>query len=235
MLNTLFDPTKNTVGRLLGVNWVWTSGMLVVHSLVSIFAPILLAEAIYDEQANEQWVKPRTFYVLLVVFSANVLGFGRLLAPSHRPGASYYLVEASIIGACLWLANRVPGPRPATAETKPGRSHLRLYVASLSGMLATIVVSFTVPALPVPALAKVVVMLTSYLAFLGFLHHNRAFDPGLDPLSKCAVASGIISFWILASPLVALAKGNVGPFFFGGLMAGFLTNVQKRLKKGLAS
>ena len=152
-----------------------------VHSLVSIFAPILLAEAIYDEKANEPWVKPGTFYVLLVLFSANVLGFGRLLAPSHRPGASYCLVEASIIGACLWLANRVPGPRPATAETKPGRSHLWLYVASLSGMLATIVVSFTVPALPVPALAKVVVMLTFYLAFLGFLYHNRAFDPGAGP------------------------------------------------------
>jgi len=207
----------------------------VVHSLVSIFAPILLAEAIYDEKANEPWVKPGTFYVLLVLFSANVLGFGRLLAPSHRPGASYCLVEASIIGACLWLANRVPGPRPATAETKPGRSHLWLYVASLSGMLATMVVSFTVPALPVPALAKVVVMLTFYLAFLGFLHHNRAFDPGLDPLSKCALASGIISFWILASPLMALAKGNVGPFVLAGLMAGLLASVPKRLRKGLAS
>src|SRR5271154_1179407 len=29
MLNTLFDPTKNTNGRWLGVNWVWTVGMLV--------------------------------------------------------------------------------------------------------------------------------------------------------------------------------------------------------------
>jgi ABC-type thiamin/hydroxymethylpyrimidine transport system permease subunit len=102
-------------------------------------------------------------------------------------------------------------------------------------MLATMVVSFTVPALPVPALAKVVVMLTFYLAFLGFLHHNRAFDPGLDPLSKCALASGIISFWILASPLMALAKGNVGPFVLAGLMAGLLASVPKRLRKGLAS
>src|ERR1035438_2410124 len=29
MLNTLFDPLKNTTGRALGVNWVWTTGMLV--------------------------------------------------------------------------------------------------------------------------------------------------------------------------------------------------------------
>jgi hypothetical protein len=42
--------------------------------------------------------------------------------------------------------------------------------------------------------AKVVVMLAAYLGFLGFLHHNQAFDPGLDPLSRCAVAGGVISF-----------------------------------------
>src|ERR1700685_1924093 len=32
MLNTLFDPLQNTTGRALGVNWVWTVGMLLVHS-----------------------------------------------------------------------------------------------------------------------------------------------------------------------------------------------------------
>src|SRR5271169_2664844 len=56
MLNTLFDPTRHTEGRALGVNWVWTTGMLMVHSLVSILAPLLLTEAIYDEQANQPWL-----------------------------------------------------------------------------------------------------------------------------------------------------------------------------------
>ena len=234
MLNTLFDPTKNTVGRLWGVNWVWTAGMVVVHSLVSIFMPILLAEAIYDEKANEPWVKPGTFYVLLAIFSANVLGFGRLLAPSNRPSAIYYVAEAIIIGVCLWLAERVPAPRPAAAETKSARPPLWLYVASLSGMLVTMVVGFAAPSLPLPGVAKVVVMLTVYLGFLGFLHHSRAFDPGLDSLSRFAVACGIISVWVLASPLMALAKGNVGPVVFAVLTAGFLASVQKRLKQRLA-
>jgi hypothetical protein len=235
MLNTLFDPAKNTVGRLWGVNWVWTAGMVVVHSLVSIFMPILLAEAIYDEKANEPWVKPGTFYVLLTAFSANVLGLGRLLAPSNRPGAIYYAAEAAIIGACLWLAKRVPAPPPASAETKPSRFPLWQYATSLTGMLVTMGASFAAPALPVPGVAKVLVMLAVYLGFLGFLHHSRAFDPGLDALSRFSVACGIISFWILASPLMALAKGNVGPVVFAVLTAGFLASMQKRLKRGLTA
>ena len=234
MLNTLFDPTRNTTGRLWGVNWVWTAGMVVVHSLVSIFAPILLAEAIYHEKANEAWVKPGTLGILLAAFSANVLGLGRLLAPSHRPAVCYYLAEAAIIGGCLWLANRVPAPQPASANPKPHRSPLWLYIASLSGMLVTMVVSFAAPALPMPGVVKVVVMLAVYLGFLGFLHRHGAFDPGLDPLSRFAVSCGVISFWVLAAPLGALAKGNVGPVIFAVLMAGFLESEHKRLKTGLA-
>jgi hypothetical protein len=234
MLNTLFDPTKNTAGRLWGVNWVWTAGMLVVHSLVSIFMPILLAEAIYYQKANEPWVKPRTLLVLLALFWANVFGLGRLIAPSHRPGALHYLVEAAIIGACLWLANHVPAPRPATPETKPGRSPLWLYVASLSGTLATMVAGFAAPELPLLAIAKVALMIAVYSAFLVLLHHGGAFTPGLDPPSKFAVASGVISFWILISPLTAFGKGNVGPVAFAVPMAVFLASMHTPLKNGPA-
>lgn len=235
MLNTLFDPTKNTTGRLSGVNWVWTAGMVVVHSLVSIFAPILLAEAIYHEQADKVWVKPRTLWILLAAFVANVFGLGRLIAPSHRPGAIYYLVEMAIIGGCLWLANRVPAPEPATVEPKRHHSTQWLFVASLSGMLVTMIVGFAAPALPMPGVVKVVLMLAVYLGFLGFLHRRRAFDPGLDPLSRFAVACGVISFWVLAAPLGALAKGNVGPVIFAVLTAGLLASAHKRLKTELAN
>jgi hypothetical protein len=130
----------------------------------------------------------------------------------------------------LWLAKCVPAPEPATAEPKPHRSPLWLYIASLSGMLVTMIVGFVAPALPMPGVVKVVVMLTFYLGFLAFLHRSGAFNPGLDPLSKFAVACGVISFWVLAAPLGALAKGNVGPVVFALLTAGFLASAHKQLK-----
>jgi hypothetical protein len=98
MLNTLFDPLNNTTGRMWGVNWVWTTGMVVVHSLMSILVPILFVEAVYPERANDSWVTPRTILILLILFWANVFGLGRLIAPFNRPGIVYYAAEFAIIG-----------------------------------------------------------------------------------------------------------------------------------------
>jgi hypothetical protein len=234
MLNTLFDPTKNTSGRHWGVNWVWTAGMVVVHSLMSILAPILVAEAIYHEKADEPWVKPRTFYVLLALFWANVFGLGRLIAPANRPSLAYYLVEMGIIAACVWLAKLVPAPCPATAQSKPVRSPRWLYVASLIGMAVTMLTGFAAPTLPLPAIAQIAVILSVWAAFLGFLHDNRAFDPALDPLSRFAVASGIISFWILVSPITTLGRRNPGPLAFAVLVTAILLTKRKRLRRSPA-
>lgn len=233
MLNTLFDPTKNATGRSLGVNWVWLAGMLVVHSLVSIFVPILVAEAIYDEQSQKPWLKLRSCWWLLAAFAANVFGLGRLIAPTNRPGVLCHLVEAAFIGGCLWLASRAPAPRAQIGDGRSERSPAWLFVGSLGGMAVTMAVNFAIPTLAIPAVAKVVAMLAVYLAFLGWLRRSGMFRPGLDPLSKFAGASGIISFWILVSPLTAFGKGNIGPVFFGVLVAVFLVSTRKLLGKRL--
>jgi hypothetical protein len=222
MLNTLFDPTKNATGRLLGVNWVWLAGMLVVHTLVSIFAPIMLAEAIYDERASESWVRPRYFWWLLVAFASNVFCLGRLIAPTNRPGGVCFLLEIMLIGGCLWLAKSVPAPRAMNAGEPYGRSPAWLYAGSLVGMAVTMVVNFAAPTLAIPAVAKLAVMLGIYLAFLEWLRRSGVFHPRQKPLARFAVASGIISFWVLVSPLTSFSKGNLGPVCFGVLMAVFL-------------
>jgi hypothetical protein len=230
-LNTLFDPTKNATGRALGVNWVWTAGMLVVHSLVSIFAPILLAEAVYDERAGESWITLRTCWMLLAAFAANVFGLGHLIAPTNRPAAVYWLMESVFIGGCLWLAWRAPAPRVEATGGKPEITPIRLFVRSLVGMTVTMVVGFATPTVAIPAVAKVVVMLAAYAGFLVLLRRSGVFRPGLDPLSKFAVAAGIITFWILVSPLTSFGKGNIGPVFFGALTACFLVQTQRRLHR----
>jgi len=194
--------------------------------------PILLAEAIYDQQAHESWIRPRTCWLLLAAFTANVFGLGRLLAPLNRPGAIYFLVELAFIGGCLWLARCAPAPRTATMDG-PERSPVWLYVTTLSGMAVAMVLSFAAPTLAIPAVAKAVVMLLVYVGFLGLLRWNGTFRPGLDARSKFAVAGGMISFWIIVSPLASFAKHNAGPVFFGALTAVFLLRMLQRLKNSL--
>ncbi len=230
MLNTLFDPTKNTTGRAWGVNWVWTAGMLLVHSLMSIFAPILMAEAIYHEKANESWVTPRACCILLALFWANVFGLGRLIAPYNRPDAWHYLAEAAVIVGCLSLAHAVPSPRSAILETETLHKPRWFYIASLVGMIITMIVGFAAPTLPAPAIAIIIIMFGVYGAFVLFLRRNGVFNPGLDPLSKFAVASGMVSFWILVSPLTARSKGNVGPVAFAALVGYVLLRARKRIR-----
>ena len=118
MLNTLFDPNQNTAGRFLGVNWVWTAGMLLVHSFVSIFAPILLAESIFDAQAGEPWIKRSTFWWLVLAFVANVFGLGRLIAPfsSARP---CLLSRRGALYRVLLMAG-LEGPRSGGGRSRPG-------------------------------------------------------------------------------------------------------------------
>ena len=233
MLNTLFDPLRNTTGRALGVNWVWTAGLLVVHSLVSIFAPIMLAEAVYQERSNESWLGPRSFRLVLAAFAANIFGLGRLMAPANRPGAVYFLAECALIGGCLWLARHVPAPITTMGGGRAGRRPAALFAVSLCGMAVTMVVGFATPALAMPAVAKVVIILMAFLAYLAWLRRSGAFRSGLDPVSKLAVAGGMVCFWVLMSPLASLQKGNPAPLFFGALMAGFLVYAQRMLRQGL--
>ncbi|HEY3852869.1 MAG TPA: hypothetical protein VGO67_00585 [Verrucomicrobiae bacterium] len=234
MLNTLFDPTKNNTGRLWGVNWVWTTGMLVVHSLMSIFVPILFVEAIYPERANDSWVTPRTSAIVLLLFWANVFGLGRLIAPYNRPGAAYYAVEFAIIGVCLLLAHsaRVSGAEPSSAPAT--RTPRWLFIASFVGILITMVVAVAFPSIPIPPAIIIVIILAIYAMFLGFLHRIRAFDRSLDPLAKFAIAAGMISFFIAVSPLKSFGGHNPGPIICGVIAVVILSRQHKQLKRRLA-
>ena len=217
MLNTLFDPTKNNAGRLWGVNWVWTCGMVVVHSLMSIFAPILFVDALYDEKSEESWVATRTIWILIVLFCANVFGLGRLVAPFNRPDVLHYGAALAIIAVCILLARVMPGPGAKAEEAKDVHTPRWLFVASLIGLLITMFSGLAAPSLPIPAGARMAIILTVYAALLVFLWRIHIFDNDLGPLSKFAVAAGMISLFILVSPLISFGKRNPGPILCGAV------------------
>lgn len=228
MLNTLFDPDKNTVGRALGVNWVWTAGMLVVHSLASIFAPIMLAESLYPERAAKPWLTPWVAFGLAAAFLANVFGLGRLMAPSHRPPIAYWVIEIAFIAVCIGLSAGIPPPRPAENAPQPSSAG-RLFALSLGGMALTMIVNFAAPALKIPSPLQIILMLGACFFFLTILRRRRAFAPDLPPLSRFAVASGIIAFWIVTSPFGSLARHSPGPLLFGIFVGVFLWRARRRL------
>jgi len=60
-------------GRWIGVNWVWSIYLTVFHGVFSIFAPIILSEALYPSFSRRRLVKGRTLLFVLVVFGADIL------------------------------------------------------------------------------------------------------------------------------------------------------------------
>jgi len=127
----------------------------------------------------------------------------RAVAPSGRellPG------RAAIIGTCVWLANRVPGPGLRQRD-QATHSNLWLYVASLSGMLATMVI-VSLSALPVLALAKVcdADVLPAFLDSCITTGHLIPAGPAVEIRRR----QRIISFWILASPLMLWPRAMSG-------------------------
>jgi hypothetical protein len=227
MLNTLFDPIKNTTGRFAGVNWVWLAGMLVVHSLLSVVLPILMAETVFAAEAAKPWIKPRTFWLALAFFAADVFGLGRAFAPINRPGWVYYAVELGIIAACLISARFLPAMKPESDG--PSRSARWYYFAFLIGTLATITAGVIAPVLPLPAWVQISLMFAVYIGFLCYARRNHGFSPTLPPMSRLACAAGIISFWILACPLSVMFRGSGGPPVVAVLMTIFLLSLRKRL------
>ncbi len=229
MLNTLFDPTKNTVGRLLGVNWVWTTGMFIVHSWISIFLPILFVEAAYPEKVKEPWLKPRYFFLILILFLANIFGLGQAFAPKNRPSLIYYAIETGIIIACLIAAYLAPSPANAR-PAGPARSARWLYFAALFGTLATFAASLITPSLAIPFLLKIAIMLAVYGSFLFFLNRRQVFAPSLSFYRQFVFACGIISFWLFVSPLASVIKHDPVPIMAAVLMIILLWGVRKKLE-----
>ena len=66
-------------GRGWGVNWVWTFGLTVYHTVVSITVPVFLTEALFPLRAQEPWLRRRGWAIagtsLGLVVILGFLGF----------------------------------------------------------------------------------------------------------------------------------------------------------------
>ena len=98
-------------------------------------------------------------------------------------------------------------------------------------LIFTFLAGFGAPGLPIPSWAKVVLMVGIYLIVLWYLNGNSVFERTLPPNAKLAIASGIISFWIMLAPLMTYAKKNPQPLVIAILMVIFLIKMQKRIRE----
>ena len=114
---TLFYSKAGPVGNLgyyghwLGVNWVWTVGLLIFHSVYSIGLPIFLFGLTFPELKRKSLVSGARLsatVVCLILDSTFLFVFVSAIYSSYNPGGTLLLFSGLIATIFVLLARRLP-------------------------------------------------------------------------------------------------------------------------------
>jgi hypothetical protein len=226
-LSTLFNAHAGVVGALgsyghwLGVNWVWSVGVLMVHIVYSLALPILLLGLALPETRGRSLLGARGIAVALGVFVLDLffLMLVVLGALHFWMGIPQLLGSLLAIGALILVARRLPVNLLGASSLRPTVRPLGFLLLGLGLFPVTLVlegVSGAVSLAPPFAILLVLAWfaLLLYLAgrWIGQAEHERhllAFAAGT--LAPIALVGFLTSF---PTPVVLLADLALGGFFW---------------------
>jgi hypothetical protein len=176
-LSTLFNPKAGPVGSLgsyghwLGVNWIWSAGIVPFHAIFSISLPILLLGLAIPETRNKPLLSGRRMTVTFVVLALDVafLMFVVWHASGYWMGWPILILSLLSIGALVWASRRAPPGLLATRGVTPYASTLRLALVGVSFFPAVILTQSIGMGAEVPAAADfflVILVQALYLAYI---------------------------------------------------------------------
>jgi hypothetical protein len=115
---TLFNPLAQPVGNLgfyghwLGVNWVWTVGLLIFHSVYSIGLPIFLFGLIFPELKSKSLVSMRGVRISilgLTIDSILLFLLESAIYGPYNPGVGLMIFSGVVITILIVVARKLPG------------------------------------------------------------------------------------------------------------------------------
>lgn len=115
---TLFNPLAQPVGNLgfyghwLGVNWVWTVGLLIFHSVYSIGLPIFLFGLAFPELRRKSLVSMRGIRISvlgLTIDSILLFILESAIYGPYNPGAGLMIFSGIVITIFVVAARKLPG------------------------------------------------------------------------------------------------------------------------------
>jgi len=218
---TLFNPLAQPVGNLgfyghwLGVNWVWTVGLLIFHSVYSIGLPIFLFGLAFPELKRKSLVSMRGIRISvigLIVDSILLFILESAIYGPYNPGAGLMIFSGIVIAIFVIAARKLPGDflRMKLSEPKWGPRKFAV-VGALLFPATLLAGGFAAGAnIPpeVPMIVDVIfamVILTRAFSAMGSSNNQEqkvAFGVGL--VFPIAVF-GLIASIGLANPLIVVA------------------------------
>lgn len=229
-------------GRVWDTNTIWALGLTAYHAVVSITIPIVLAEAFFPTIASRPWLSGRSFRLfagwLALVSLVGLLGFGFLAYRKQgyaHPPVEYFLALALAVALTMIGLRWCPVPyQPRLFYPVP-----RLWTLRLAGFAATITFFFTLWVLPakVPAAWITALAMIGALALVASAVRRWSARPGWSRAHRLALASGVLSFFLLLAPLFELGaathgKPTSGMILVASFFAALLIMLARRLRPG---
>ena len=246
-VRTFFDRTAPVVqplgdfGWAGGVNWIFTTHLVLYHAVISIAIPIFLVMLAYPERRTQPWVSPRW----LKKAAAGYVGVHLfwLLVYQRPVDGGYIVASLAVIALLVSIARGLPtsialpftgaadtGAADAGAGADTSRAPSPRRVA-LVAFAATFVVFWLDwgRGLGLTALAASVAMLV-VAAAAGWWFIRGSRRPGWTDRQRYAVAAGVFAFLPVFSPFIELA-GSRGQLVVGIVTAYLLRRTWRRLRE----
>jgi hypothetical protein len=229
-LKSVYNPTypgvNPTFGRWIGVNWVWTTGMITYHAVISIAIPVLLVMLIFPKKQAEPWARDRILLFFVVLLLSAVVILNQFIAP-YSPPLWLYAMTLMMI-ACLALAAKMA---PLTLPRSKNAIVVNQWWLMVFGFVWTLLLYVTifVPSLiRLPWPVGILIMLIFYALSVMALRSMSDSNGSLSDKKKLMLALGILMPFIILSPVRELL-GARGMLVVGISAVVFFIYMYKRI------
>ena len=213
---TLFNPLAQPVGVLgfyghwLGVNWVWTVGLLIFHSVYSIGLPIFLFGLVFPEMKSKSLVSGTgvTFSILgLIIDCFALFVLESVIYQPYNPGGGLMLFSGIVITILVVAARKLPGDFLKTKQSEPDWGPRKFAIIGALLFPATLLVGGFAAGANIPPIIPMVVD----LVFATFIL-TRAFKSmgtGNNQEQKVAFGIGLVFPIVVFGIIASIGLGNV--------------------------
>jgi len=225
--NPAYPGVDASIGRWMGINWIWTLGLVAFHAVISIAIPILLVTLIFPDKKDKLWASDRTLIILAIIMALDVLILNFAVA-HYSPAAMLYVLTIAAIAVLVAIARLFPiRLRPYTVKL------LRPRIFFIFGFIWLILYYLTVfiPSMLKPGIIPVVLVMLAFYALSAWVFMRMTGNGGSwNDSQKLTLAAGILGPYIILTPLREVL-GARGSILVGITAAVFLYWLNRRVNR----
>ena len=209
-LRTLYNPASPVVGTLgvyghwMGVNWVWTAGLLIFHSVYSISLPILLFGLVFPELKRQSLVRKSGITTSIIALTIDSILL--TLIANYDPGIVILLFSGVAVAILTIIARKLP-TNPLKVNTGTPTHGPRRY-----GMLGILLFPATLFAGAIAASGNfppiIPIAVDFFFAYIILTRTYRSLGTENNQEHKTAFAIGLLIPVVVFGMIASIGFGN---------------------------